>query len=175
MKKLTRFVLLLLTIHCGHNIFAQTFTPPKNLPVKPVPQTPTKFYLPKPDLQIVSASLIAVEPQTEPNIIRIRLSVTYKNAGLANADRNFELELQGFHASSSGGGTSISSYQIAIDNNLQPLAAGQSRTEEWSFIKDRTKLSKGSNQCMITIDFSNRIAESDETNNKSSLFTIIIP
>lgn len=175
MKKLIQFVLFLSVISYGKSVTAQTFTPPKNLPTKPVTPTPTKFYLPKPDLQLVNISVIAVEPQTDPEVVRIRLSVTYKNAGLANTDRDFSMELLGFRGSFSGGATSIDSYDIAVDNDQHPLAAGQSRTVEWSFLKNKTKLAKGGNQCMILLDFNNRITESDETNNKSALFVVTIP
>ena len=146
---------------------------------KPVIQkntTPGKINLPtpkmvvafKPDLQFVSANVIAVEELTAQHLIRIKLSITYKNAGAADADKNFSLDLQGFFGDR--GGTNHS--QIGSNCNLHPLAAGQSRTEEWWFLKDVTALGRGHHQCEVRIDCTDRIAESDETNNNSPQFDI---
>ncbi|MBS1512565.1 MAG: hypothetical protein JST86_17095 [Bacteroidetes bacterium] len=158
-------------------VAAQTPSVPKNLPLPskggnlPTP----KPVLAKPDLQVVSVQVIAVEPQTDPNLVRIRLSVTCKNAGGTSTGGTFDLELLGFRAALTGGATSIESYQLALNNGRAALAAGQVKTEEWAFIKDKTRMPAGGNQCMLIIDYNNKIAESNETNNKSALFTITIP
>jgi len=175
MKKLLRITMLLAIVCQIDDSAAQNFTPPKNLPLKPVGTTPTKFHVVMPDMQVVSAGFVSIETMPDPNLIRIKISVTYKNAGAAATGRTFDLGLIGFHAVSAGGATSISSYEIAIEHDRVPLASNQSRTEEWSFVKDKTKLSKGNNQCMIVADYSERITESDETNNKSGLFLINVP
>lgn len=156
---------------------AQTPSVPKNLPLPskggnlPTP----KVFLGKPDLQVVSVHVIAVEPQTDPFLIKIRLSVTYKNAGASATGSDFDLELLGFRGSFTRGAIGVESYDLALNNNRPALAAGQVRTEEWAFIKDKTRIPSGANACMLIIDSANKITESDETNNKSALFTINIP
>lgn len=175
MKTLFGAIVLFLIMHACNVAVAQTFTPPKNLPVKPVPQTPIKFSLSKPDLQIVAVHVIGVTNLSTPNTVQIRLSVTYKNAGNAPTRTNFNMQLLAFRAGSDNGSTSISSYVLQNYTNELPLNAGQSRTEEWSFTKDKTYFSSGTHQCMVLIDYDNKIEETDETNNKSALFQITIP
>lgn len=158
---------LLLTI--GINAAAQTPVIPKGTtPGKINLPTPAKTILLKPDLQFVSANVIGVEELTAQHLIRIKLSITYKNTGAANADKDFSLDLQGFFGDR--GGTNHS--QIGSNCTLHPLAAGQSRTEEWWFLKDVTALGRGHHQCMVRIDCTDRIAESDESNNNSPQFDI---
>jgi CARDB len=146
---------------------AQTPVIPKGTPGKISLPTP-KIAVLKPDLQFVSANVISVEKLTTQHLIRIKLSITYKNAGAANADKDFSLDLQGFFGDR--GGTNHS--QIGSNCTLHPLTAGQSRTEEWWFLKDVTALGKSHHQCMVRIDCTDRIAESDETNNNSPQFDI---
>lgn len=168
MKTLFQLVLSLLLLVTCYSVSAQTPVIPKNgIPGKINLPTP-KIVLLKPDLQFVSVNVIAVEELTAQHLIRIKLSITYKNAGAANADKDFSLDLQGFFGDR--GGTNHS--QIGSNCTLHPLAGGQSRTEEWWFLKDVTALGRGHHQCVVRIDCTDRIAESDETNNNSPQFDI---
>ena len=171
MKRLFHFSLQILFVFACGNAAAQTPTLPTGVPKG----TPGKINLPtpkivllKPDLQFVSASVVSVEELTSQHMIRIKLSITYKNAGAANADKDFSLDLQHFYGTT--GGTTHA--QIGSNCTLHPLAAGQSRTEEWWFLKDVTALGKGHHPCVVRIDCTDRIAESDETNNNSPQFDI---
>ena len=169
MKTLFQLVLSLFLLAMCYSVTAQTPNIPKNgTPGKINLPTPKIAVILKPDQQFVSANVIAVEELTAQHLIRIKLSITYKNAGAANADKNFSLDLQGFFGDR--GGTNHS--QIGSNCNLHPLAAGQSRTEEWWFLKDVTALGRGHHQCEVRIDCTDRIAESDETNNNSPQFDI---
>ncbi|MGG9960433.1 CARDB domain-containing protein [Ferruginibacter sp. SUN106] len=168
MKTLFQFALSIFFAIMCYSAIAQT-------PVIPKGTTPGKINLPtpkiavlKPDLQFVSSNIIAVEELTTQHLIRIKLSITYKNAGAANADKDFSLDLQGFFGDR--GGTNHS--QIGSNCTLHPLAVGQSRTEEWWFLKDVTALGRGHHQCVVRIDCTDRIAESDESNNNSPQFDI---
>ncbi|MBS1512564.1 MAG: hypothetical protein JST86_17090 [Bacteroidetes bacterium] len=168
MKKIALFILSCICSSIA--VTAQTPSVPKNLPLPskggnlPTP----KIVLPKPDLQFVSANVIAVDELTDQHMVRIKLSITYKNAGKGNADKNFSLDLQTFYGDRGG----TNHMPIGVPCSLHPLAAGQSRTEEWWFLKDVTALGKGHHQCVVRIDCTNRIEESDETNNNSPQFDI---
>jgi hypothetical protein len=153
--------------------FAQTPSVPKNLPLPSkggnLP-TPKKIITPMPDLVFVSVNVIGVDEVTEQHMFRIKLSITYKNNGNADVDKNFWLDLLGTFEDRGG----TNSYIIGSPCNLHPLAAGQSRTEEWWFYKDITQLGRGHHSCMVRIDSNDRIKESDERNNTSPLFDINI-
>jgi len=171
MKRLFHFSLSILFAIIICSAAAQTPSIPPTIPKG----TPGKISLPtpkivqlKPDLQFVSANVVAVEEVASQHMIRIKLSITYKNAGAANADKDFSLDLQGFYGTT--GGTTHA--QIGSNCTLHPLAAGQSRTEEWWFLKDVTALGRGHHPCVVRIDCTDRIAESDETNNNSPQFDI---
>lgn len=152
--------------------FAQNPSVPKNLPLPakggnlPTP----KIITPLPDLVFVSVNVIGVDEVTELHMFRIKLSITYKNNGNADVDKNFSLDLLGTFEDRGG----TNSYIIGSPCNLHPLAAGQSRTEEWWFYKDITQLGRGHHSCMVRIDSNDRIKESDERNNTSPLFDINI-
>ena len=168
MKTLFQFALALVFVMLCCSATAQTPVIQKNNTPGKINLPTPKIVLQKPDLQFVSANVIGVEEVTAQHMIRIKLSITYKNASATNVDKNFSLDLQGFFGDR--GGTNHS--QIGSNCNLHPLAAGQSRTEEWWFLKDVTALGRGHHQCMVRIDCTNIIAESDETNNNSPQFDI---
>ncbi len=176
MKQLLRFCVQISFAFTCFSTTAQTtsFPRPTGVPqgTQGKPNLPTpKIAQLKPDLQFVSANVVAVEELASQHLIRIKLSITYKNAGAADADRDFSLDLQGFYGTT--GGTTHA--QIGSNCTLHPLAGGQSRTEEWWFLKDVTALGRGHHPCMVRIDCTDRIAESDETNNNSPQFDINVP
>ncbi len=166
MQHLTISLLLL----CACSVVsAQTPAVPKNLPLPAKSNLPApKVILLKPDLRFVSANVIAVEEQPGNHMVRIKLSITYKNTGNGNADKGFSLDLQTFY--DDRGGTNH--MPIGVPCALHALAAGQSRTEEWWFYKDITALGRGHHPCVVRIDCNNGIDESDETNNNSPRFDI---
>ncbi len=167
MKKfLITSLALLLLFNC---VNAQTPVVPKGVPGKPSLPSPKVTILLKPDLQFVSANLIGVEEMTERHLFKIKLSITYKNAGNAATAKGYSLDLQNFFPGRSGGTNHVI---VGSPCTLHQLAAGAARTEEWWFIKDINELGRGKRQFMVRIDCTNSIDESNETNNNSPVFDI---
>ncbi|MEP6713343.1 MAG: CARDB domain-containing protein [Ferruginibacter sp.] len=171
MQKILKLLLLLFFTVILLQATAQTPQVPKGTPGK-VPLPSPKLQPLKPDLQFVSARVVSVTEVASRHIFEVKLLITYKNAGAVATGTGFYLDLQSQYGTTSGG----TDYSIIGSRaNLHPLAAGQTRSEVWVFAKDITALGRGTHRCIVRIDCTNRIAESNEDNNNSDLFNIVIP
>ncbi len=171
MQKLIKSLLLPVFTVILLQAAAQTPQVPKGTPGKVPLPTPT-IQPPKPDLQFISARVVSVTEVASRHIFEIKLLITYKNAGSVATPTRFFLDLQSQYGTTSGG----TDYSIIGSKAyLQTLAAGRTRSEIWVFAKDITALGRSTHRCMVRIDCSNDIAESNEDNNNSGLFDIVIP
>ncbi len=163
------FVFVLLIKYATAQISPQV---PKNLPRQPQKLPTPRIHLLKPDLQFVSVSVSGVHEDATRHLFEITLSITYKNAGAVATPKRFFLDLQNRFEGRSGG------YQYTIVGApayLQVMTAGQQRTGQWTFAKDESQLGRGRREFIIRIDCNNNIAESNEENNNSPVFSIDIP
>ncbi|MBK8608934.1 MAG: hypothetical protein IPL84_03010 [Chitinophagaceae bacterium] len=171
MKKLTKFLLLsffTVSLLCAG---AQVPQAPKGTPGKMPLPTPKVQPL-KPDLQFISARVVSVTEIPSKQNFEIKLLITYKNAGPVATGTGFFLDLQSQFGTTAGG-TDYS--VIGSKANLPPLAAGQTRSGIWVFAKSIKALGRATQHCMVRLDCTNLIAESNEENNNSGLFDVALP
>ncbi len=147
------------------------------------PQVPTgqpgKISLPapklkalKPDLKFISSRVISIVEVPARHLFETTLSITLKNQGSVATSTGFFLDLRSKFGTASGG-TDYS--MIGALASIHTLTAGETRTVEYVFAKDITTMGRARLQCIIRLDPTNLIAESDEENNNSGFFYITPP
>ncbi len=173
MKRKTQWLLLVSLAFFANAGMAQVQPQiPKNLPLHPNVLVTPKIPKLMPDLQFVSENVVNVHEDDTRHIFEITLSITYKNAGNGPTNKRFFLDMQTRYGTTGGG------YRYMIIGSpayLQTMQPGEQRTEQWTFAKDITALGRGRHECVIRMDCNNGIAESNESNNNSPLFTVDIP
>lgn len=153
------------------NIMAQKLKTPSGKPGKMPLPSPTLHEL-KPDLKLISVRVISVTEDVARHLFETTLSITLKNQGAVSTRTGFCLDLRSTYGTTSGG-TGYS--MIGANASIHVMAAGETRTVEYVFAKDITAMGRARLQCMIRLDPTRDIAESNEENNASSFFYITPP
>jgi len=97
---------------------------------------------------------------------------TIKNQVSARTGTGFYFDLRSRYETT-GGGYDWS--QIGAQAFVHAIDADETRTVQFTFAKDITAMGRAGLECMIRLDWSNLIDESDENNNYSGLFDVIPP
>ncbi len=153
------------------NIIAQKLKTPSGKPGKmPLPAPALRVL--KPDLKFISVRVISVVEVPARHLFETTLSITLKNQGAIATPTGFYLDLRSTYGTTSGG-TGYS--MIGANASIRPMAAGETRTVEYVFAKDITAMGRARLQCIIRLDPTRGIAESNEENNASPFFYINPP
>lgn len=164
MKKIFLAAACLLIIVVG---FSQTPQVPSGQPGRPQLPTPKIAPLTKPDLQVTELRLISivVNPTTKQSTITV--SVTIKNTGQLTAAatnlKAFEQDILTGVALWKGLGAPLA---------VHAINGGQTLTAEYVFLESPRVIGTSRFNFKVLADEEHSVAESNETNNTSSIITI---
>ena len=162
-------LLLLATVSTQAQFHPQT---PKGKPGVVSLPSPKNLQIPKPDAEIVSVAVIGTVERAASHEFVTTIRVTYRNNGPGDMPRNASLKLYSFYDTRSGGTDYV---QIGATCNVHRMSAGESRTDEWVFVKDITQMGRERLQCFMKLDAENLVSEANEENNRSANFYITPP
>lgn len=168
MKVISSIIILVLI---SLQINAQTPQEPTGTPGRP----PVQNFKPKPlkpDIKFISSRVISVVEDAGRHLFETTISITLKNQGGIATTTGFYLDLRSRYGTTSGG-TDYS--MIGALATIHSMAAGETKTVEFVFAKDITAMGRARLECIIRVDATNIIAETDEENNKSPFFYITLP
>jgi len=168
MKKIIVFAL---TVFATLFLHAQTPQVPSGQPGK-LPLPAPKLKPLKADLIFISSRVVSVVEVAGRHIFETTISITLKNQGSVATSTGFFLDLRNRYGTTSGG-TDYS--MIGALANIRPMTAGETRTVEYVFAKDITTMGRGRHECVIRLDCTSLIPESNEENNTSPFFDITTP